>query len=121
MDELDERIELLHQSVFVDEVGKADLEALVDVLTKDCGVPRSNEQLATLVTHVAAAFKRTADGEKINPISNEVLQEIKDSPFYDEAAKIQGQIIAAMKNELSEDEKNFVLVHVGGLLMVLQA
>lgn len=121
MDELDERIELLHQSGFVDEAGRRDLEELAHVLTKECGVARDDEHLATLVTHVAAALKRAADGEKVNPISADILQEVRESPVADEAARIQVVLLDAMENNLSQDEKDFVLVHIGGLLTALQA
>lgn len=117
MDELDERISILEQCGFVDATGRRDLEALADVVCQSCGVDRNDEVLGTLVTHVAAALKRARDGEKINPLSAEIVAEVRESPVYPEARRIQEAALAAMENELSEDEKDFVLVHVGGLLM----
>lgn len=121
MDELEQRIDLLQQAGFVDETGRKDLDALVEVLTEGHGVPRDSEQLGSLVTHVAAAFKRAADGELIDPIAEEVYQGVKESEVYAEAEGIRDEIVAAMATQLSEDEKEFILVHVGGLLMAMQA
>ena len=70
-----------------------------------------------LVTHVAAALKRQKDGEEIDPIDAGVLEDVKSSEVYPEAKKIQEDVIAAMEHKLPEDEKDFILVHVGGLLM----
>lgn len=117
MDELDERISVLEQCGFVDEAGRRDLEALADEICSSCGVRRDDENLGTLVTHVAAALKRARDGEKINPLSADIVAEVRESPVYPEALKVQQAALAAMDNELSDDEKDFVLVHVGGLLM----
>ena len=117
MSELDERIELLSTCGFVDESGKRDLETIARILTEKCGVDEDDEVLGTLVTHVAAALKRARDGEKINPLSADIVDDVKASPVYLEAARIQGELLEAMENDLSDDEKDFVLVHVGGLLM----
>lgn len=121
MDELDERLDVLQQCGFFDEAGRRDLEAAASVLVAECGVSRTDEHVATLITHVAAAFKRSADGEKINPIGSDILAEVRESAIAEEAARIQGLVLGAMDTKLSDDEKDFVLVHVGGLLMSAQA
>lgn len=117
MSELDERIELLSTCGFVDESGKRDLETIARVLTEECGVDRDDEILGTLVTHVAAALKRARDGEKINPLSADIVGDVKASSVYPEAARVQCELLGAMENDLSADERDFVLVHIGGLLM----
>ncbi len=117
MSELSERIEVLFTCGFVDDSGKKDLEAIARVLTEECGVDEDDEVLGTLVTHVAAALKRARDGEKINPLSADIVDDVKASPVYQEAARIQAELLDAMENDLSDDEKDFVLVHIGGLLM----
>lgn len=117
MGELDQRIDVLQQSGFVDEIGREDLEKLVKVLTQDYGFPHSDELLGVLVTHVAAALKRQRDGEVINPIEGDILEDVISSKAYPEAREIKDKIVASMTNQLSRDEENFILVHVGGMLM----
>jgi transcriptional regulatory protein LevR len=117
MGELDQRIDVLQQSGFVDEIGREDLEKLVKVLTQDYGFPHSDELLGVLVTHVAAALKRQRDGEVINPIEGDILEDVISSKVYPEAREIKDKIVASMTNQLSRDEENFILVHVGGMLM----
>ncbi|MEE8681030.1 MAG: PRD domain-containing protein [Olsenella sp.] len=117
MDDLEQRIEILQQSGFFDESGRKDIEAMIRVLTEKYGFPRNDETLGVLVTHVAAALKRQKDGEEIDPIDAGVLEDVKSSEVYPEAKKIQEDVIAAMEHKLPEDEKDFILVHVGGLLM----
>ena len=117
MDDLEQRIEILQQSGFFDESGRRDLDAMIRVLAGKYGFPRNDETLGVLVTHVAAALKRQKDGEEINPIDAGVLQDVRSSDVYPEAKKIQTDVVDAMEHKLPEAEKDFILVHVGGLLM----
>ena len=91
MGELDQRIDVLQQSGFVDEIGREDLEKLVKVLTQDYGFPHSDELLGVLVTHVAAALKRQRDGEVINPIEGDILEDVISSKVYPEAREIKDE------------------------------
>lgn len=109
-------MDVLQQAGFVDEAGRRDLEAIARILTEECGVDRDNEVLGTLVTHVAAAIKRSHDGELIDALDPAIVDEVRSSAVYAEARRIQQEILAAMSNELSKSEQDFVLVHVGGLL-----
>jgi len=117
-DELDERIELLYQCGFCDEAGRDGLRRVVDALVRECGVKRDDEVLGMLVTHVAAALKRVREGEAITPLSPEIVEEVRSSPAYAEAKRIRDELIDALGFELPEAEKDFVLVHVGGLLLL---
>lgn len=117
MDGLEQRLEILQQIGFFDESGRRDLDAMIRVLAVKHGFPRNDETLGVLVTHVAAALKRQKDGEEINPIDAGVLKDVRASDVYPEAKKIQTDVIDAMEHKLPEAEKDFILVHVGGLLM----
>lgn len=117
MDDLDERIEVLRSCGFIDDSGVRDLKKIAEILVSECGVSRDDEVLGTLVTHVAAALKRARDGEKINPLTSDVISDVMGSDVYPEALRIQQKILDSMENDLSADERDFVLVHVGGLLM----
>ncbi len=117
MDELSERIEVLRSCGFVDDPGMRDLNRIAEVLVSECGVSRDDEVLGTLITHVAAALKRARDGEKINPLAADIISDVEDSEVYPEALRIQRELLDSMENDLSADERDFVLVHIGGLLM----
>ena len=117
MDDLDERIEVLRSCGVIDDSGVRDLKKIAEILVSECGVSRDDEVLGTLVTHVAAALKRARDGEKINPLTSDVISDVMGSDVYPEALRIQQKILDSMENDLSADERDFVLVHVGGLLM----
>ncbi len=121
LDELEQRIDILEQSGFVDVQGRRDLDAMVRVLTEGYGLPRTDDALGVIVTHVAAAFKRAKDGETINPLAPEIVEDVRSSEVFDKAKEIADAVADAMQSELSEDERDFILVHVGGLLIAEQA
>lgn len=116
MDELEERISVLHDAGFIDESGVADLRAIVKILIEDNGFPKSDELMGPFVTHVAAAMKRARDGEAIEPLPDIVVDQIRASASGSKAKEIQQTLLRAMKHELSQDEQDFVLVHVSGML-----
>ena len=116
-DELDERIEVLRSCGFVDDVQAEELGRMAMILVEECGVSRESEVLATLVTHVAAALKRVRKGEPVSPLSQEALDDVRESPVFEEALRIQREILGIITTELPNAEKDFVLVHVGGLLI----
>lgn len=116
-DELDERIEVLRNCGFIDDAQAVELARMAETLVKECGTSRESEVLATLVTHVAAALKRVREGEPIDPLSQEALDDVRESPVYEEALRIREELLGIISTELPDAEKDFVLVHVGGLLI----
>lgn len=115
-DALDKRLDVLTRCGFVDESERESLKAVGDLLVRECGVAREDEVLGTLITHIAAAIKRVHDEEKLSPLSDEIVSEVKQSSVYPEAHRLQQEIQSLMPLELPDEEKDFVLVHVGGLL-----
>lgn len=114
---IDERMALLRTAGIVDDAGLADLEALVRVVVAETGVSRDDAHLASLVTHVAAALRRAAGGEPVEPLPDEVMADVRESSVWPEAVRVEGLAEAEMATRLSEDERGFVLAHLGGLLM----
>lgn len=115
MEGLKQRIETLYECGFVDDTGKADLYRIVEIL-QNHGIETNDDNTGVLVTHVAAALKRSADGEIVTPLDAEVLEQVKEIEKYEEAVTIQKEILDSMTNKLSADEQDFVLVHIGTIL-----
>ena len=76
---------------------------------------------ATRATHLAAAFGRGSNGEAVRPLGPQVLADVKGSPLYPKIVEICDALTRSFENSLSEDERDFLLVHVGGLLAAVQA
>ena len=117
MSGIDERMALLRAAGIVDDAGQLALEALVRVVTLETGADANDPRLASLVTHVAAALRRAGAGEAVEPIPNEVMTDVRESPVWPEVQRLRQLIEKETAIALSADEWNFVLVHLGGLLM----
>lgn len=117
MGDLRERMLLLRDAEVVDDSGLRDLEVVMRLLEEETGVDEKSPQLAALVTHVAMALSRRRSRESVVPVADDVMEDVRESPVYSEALRIQRMIASRMQNELPEDEWEYVLVHVGGLLM----
>lgn len=121
MGELTERIETLRSLGVVDEAGYRDLRRAVSLVSEVCGIGAEDERLAPLATHLAAAFGRGSNGEAVCPLGPQVLADVKGSPLYPRIVEICDALTRSFENSLSEDERDFLLVHVGGLLAAVQA
>lgn len=121
MDGLSQRIKLLYEGNVIDESGCRDLERLVALLVEKCGVDRDDERLVPIVTHLAAAIGRCAEGETVPSLGSEELSEVCGSDLYPKIEEICSELASLMENSLSPEERNYLLVHIGGLLTALQA
>lgn len=117
---LDERISVLHQAGFVNESERRSLEGVVDVLTVKYGFDRESDVLGSLVTHVAVSMKRMREGEQIEPMPQEALDDVAASEQYPKVQEITREVIGALAVDVPEREREFILVHVGGLVVSSQ-
>lgn len=120
MDELTHRICLLREGGVVSESGCRDLVTAVCLLAEKCSLDRDDERLVPFVTHLAAAIGRADDGEAVAQMSRSTLEEVQSSDLYPEIADVCDRLITAMENRLSDDERDYLIVHIGGLLTSLQ-
>ena len=115
-EQLQQRIDLLEECGFVDESGKRDLCRIADILEKQYGVHVSDDSTGVLITHDAAALKRSRSGEKVEKLEPDVLEQVREIDSYQTALAARKAIVDAMENKLSADEQDFILVHVGTIL-----
>ena len=117
MDEqLKERIEMLTTCGFVEDSGRNDLYKIADILENKYQIPVDDDTAGVLITHIAAALKRAREGEKVEPLEADILAQVSEIQEYETALSIRKTILEEMANELSPDEQDFLLVHIGTIL-----
>lgn len=121
MDSLDARLDALQRAGFFDAAGRSGLEAAMLVITEECGISRDDARVASLATHLAAALKRIAGGERVAPLDPSILADVLASPVSADAALIAERVLSAVKMKLPDTEMDYVLVHVSALLIALRA
>ncbi|MDF2613460.1 MAG: hypothetical protein K0S71_1246 [Clostridia bacterium] len=114
-----ERINLLKEYGIVNESGYEDLLTIKRVFAEKFNIILTEENAGVMITHIATAFKRLETKEKVNPIDENVLEELKKEEVYIKAAEILKCLKEAVRNQLSKEEDTFILVHICTLLSQL--
>lgn len=109
------RLEMLRECGIADDIAYKDLLNIIDVVN-DFGIVITEENGGAMITHFAAAFKRTKTGETIPPISQVALDELKKDSFYSKCLEILKSIQAVSKNQFNSLEQDFALLHICTLL-----
>ncbi len=119
--ELTPRFEVIKNCGLTSESGYEDLLLIVDIFKNDFDIELTEENAGVMITHLASAFKRIETGEAVNPLDSALVEQIKMEPVYPLAQKIVDTVLSRIQNELSRDEQDFMLVHVGTLLCEREA
>lgn len=116
MTDIMDRIDLFQELGMITFDDKQDLLVLVDILQTELKIKITEENGGILVTHVAAMFKRNKTGEDVGALDESVIKELVENEFYKESTEVLETIILKIENEVSELEKNYLLLHLCTLL-----
>lgn len=114
--ELGPRLDVIKSCGLTTESGYEDLLTIIRVFKEEFGIELTEENAGVLITHIATAFKRAGEDEKINPLDASIVEDIKQEPEYPRALEIVNRVQQSIINELSDTERDFMLVHVVTLL-----
>ncbi len=76
----------------------------------------SSDKLDMFATHISMATQRAIKGIEEEAISEEIMQQLKEEEFYDNALTIYNYIIENSVVEYSKPEHDFLLIHTCNLL-----
>ncbi len=110
------RLEIIKSCNLTSESGYADLLTIVDIFKKDFDIELTEENAGVMITHLASAFKRIETGEAVNPLDPGLVEQMKEEPVFPLTQRIVDAVLSRIRNPLSADEQDFLLVHVGTLL-----
>lgn len=111
-----ERLDMYLTGGMINKEDVKDIEAVIKLFKDDYGVELSEENAATFIAHLAAAYSRNATKEKLDDLSNDMLDEIKALDSYNDSLKILDKIIKVTNNPLNDVERNYVLLHLNNLI-----
>lgn len=111
-----DRIDTLFSCGFSTESDYDDLCRIVDVFDKRCGIELTEENAGIMITHMASAFRRNRTDETVEPLDAKVFAEAMSSEAFPLAESIVDEIIGSISNAVSENEKEFFLIHICSLL-----
>lgn len=111
-----ERLDMYLTGGMINKEDVKDIEAVIKLFKDDYGVELSEENAATFIAHLAAAYSRNATKEELDDLSNDMLDEIKALDSYNDSLKILDKIIKVTSNPLNDVERNYVLLHLNNLI-----
>ncbi len=110
------RVDTLLESEFSTEEDHADLCKVIAIFQERHGLAITEENAGIMITHMAAAFRRNRTGELIEPLAD-AFEEVKESPHFPMATAIMDEIARQVSNEVSDNEREFFLLHICSLLV----
>lgn len=110
-----ERIDLMRGCDLIDEKGYQDLCEIL-AQCKQIGVLLTEENAGVMITHIGAAFKRITTKEIVEPLDIAVIDQLKQEESYPAALKLIEIFKENLQNVLSDQEYNFILVHLMNVL-----
>ncbi|MFV0343420.1 MAG: PRD domain-containing protein [Anaerocolumna sp.] len=114
--DLMERVRILKEYNMMNEVAYKDILFIIKMVEEEYHITLTEENAGIMITHICAAFRRNELGEEIDPLHRSVFEEIKESKDYQKAEQIIESMIAGIENQLSQNEREYFLIHICNLL-----
>lgn len=111
-----ERLDMYLEGGMINENDVKDIEAVIKMFKDDLNIELSEENAATFIAHLAAAYSRNATKEELDDLSSDMLDEIRVLDSYNDSLKILDKIIEVTNNPLNDVERNYVLLHLNNLI-----
>lgn len=111
-----ERLDMYKEGGMITDRDAKDIEAVIKLFKDDYNIELCEENAATFIAHLAAAYSRNATKEELDDLSNDMLDEIKALDTYEESLKILDKIVEVTNNPLNDVERNYVLLHLNNLM-----
>ena len=112
-----ERVNMLKDCDMINEEAYSDILSIINIFKEDFSIILDEDNAGVMITHMSMAFRRNETKEKIEPIGRDTYNQAVELEEYQKASEILDKIEQATKNELSNDEKEFFIVHICTLLL----
>lgn len=116
MENLKMRIDILKQAGVIDENISSNVLKVINMFKDKYNISLNEENGSMLVTHLTMMLKRMRDGESINPLESEELEELKTFTVYENAKDIYSKIEESINQKIDENEYGFMMTHLVTLL-----
>lgn len=117
---LKERLEILKGAGEISDEIMDVVTEFVKNFEKKYSAEITEENGSMLITHLAMALARIKRGEEINEMDELALEEIKETPTYNELPEFYKKIEDKLQIKIPDSEKGFIAVHVCTLVSSLE-
>ena len=114
-----ERLDLYLEGGMIDEKDVKDVNAVIQIFQEKYGITLCEENAATFIAHLCAAYGRNTTHEEVEPLMEELFAEVKELDSYPQAEKMLQDLMSVTVNPLSMAELEYALLHINNLLASL--
>lgn len=111
-----DRLDMYVEGGMITQSDVEDVNAVIKLFKDNYEIELTEENAATFIAHLCAAYGRNTTKEELDDLSDEVMTEIENLDSYPESLEILNKIISVTKNPLNDVEKKYVLLHLNNLI-----
>ena len=112
----DERLQMYIDGEYITKEDADNVNKVVDLFKDEFGIELSEENASMFIAHLCAAYSRLHNGEKIETLPVEILNEVRNTSTFNKSLDIVKRIFEVTNSSLDEEEKNYLLLHINNLL-----
>lgn len=116
-----ERLEMFLEGEMITEDDVRNINNMLDMFKEKYGVTLTEENAATFVSHVCAAFYRYSAGEEIDPLPQELVDQVASLETYELSLEVYDNIMKVIEKPFSDVERGYVLLHINNLISLLKS
>ena len=116
-----ERLEMFLEGEMITEDDVRNINNMLDMFKAKYGVTLTEENAATFVSHVCAAFYRYSAGEEIDPLPQEMVDQVASLETYELSLEVYDNIMKVIEKPFSDVERGYVLLHINNLISLLKS
>ena len=114
-----ERLDLYEEGEMITEEDRSQIEEVIKVFADKYGYTLEEENAATFIAHLCAALSRITSGESIEPVSEEIMAEIRGLASYPKSLDMLEDVVTVTKERLDAIERDYALLHINNLIATI--
>lgn len=114
---MEQRLAILLQGDVIDQETHDGMLQVVSTLENDWKIAIRHSQGNMALTHMASALMRSRRNEKIEPVDNEILEELKASDNFSTIMEIHQSLLNHFQFKLDPAEEGYLLVNLYSLIL----
>ncbi len=114
-----ERFSLYLESGMITEDDVATINRIIELFSEKYGIILTEENAAAFIAHLCMIYFRTSTGEEVEPLPDEIFQQLSDLDTYDQSKAILDDILEF--SQINDIERGYMLLHINNLLQMLEA
>lgn len=114
--ELKERMDLLLSAGVLSQKNYENVEKVIAYFKQQHGIELTEENAAAFITHLCMALERKDQNQKIAPMDESLLTDIKQENCFPQAYSYCKDVCSLLP-QIDEEESNYLCLHIASFLL----